>query len=137
MNSNGRMWIKVWGLLAAVFLLGSLTGAAINGIYKSPARADGRVPSIRDGEAYLQLLDRELQLDNQQASSIKNILDQTRNEYRGICAEVRPRYDQLRDKARLRMRALLSTEQQQRFDTIVTQENCNCPDQKDQGQPAR
>ncbi|PYP84961.1 MAG: hypothetical protein DMF61_18045 [Blastocatellia bacterium AA13] len=134
MNSSRGMVLKVWGLLAAVFLLGSLTGAAINGIYRSPAKADGRAPSIRDGEAYLQLLDRELRLDSGQASGMKEILDQTRNEYRGICAEVRPRYDQLRDKARLKMRALLDADQQQRFDTLVTQENCNCPDQKDQAQ---
>ena len=135
MTTKGKLLLKVWVLILGVFVLGSLTGAALNGIYRSPAKADSRTLSIRDGEAYYQLLDRELKLDKDQAASIKEILDETRNQYRGVCAEVRPRYDQLRERARQRMRALLAPEQQQRFDTLVTQENCNCPDQKDQKPP--
>ena len=132
MRTKGNMAFKVWGTLLSIFVLGSLTGAAIDGLYRSRANADSRAPSIRDGEAYFQLLNRELRLDKEQAANIQQILDETRNEYRGVCAEVRPRYEQLRDHARLRMRALLVPEQQERFDTLVTQENCNCPDQKPQ-----
>jgi hypothetical protein len=47
-----------------------------------------------------------------------------------VCADVRPRYDELRERARGEMRALLSADQQQRFDMIITQEDCRCPETK-------
>jgi hypothetical protein len=128
MNERNKMWLKVSGLLVAVFVLGSLTGAAIDGIYRARASTETRALSMRDGEAYFDTLQRELKLDADQAGGIRSILDRTRIEYKGICAETRPRYDALRGQARVQMRALLLPAQQQRFDEIVTQENCNCPD---------
>ena len=128
MRDHGKMLLKVSALLLAVFVLGSATGAAIDGIYRARASADSRVLSMRDGEAYFETLQRQLKLNAVQASSIRLILDRTRDDYKGICAETRPRYDALRGQARMQMRALLTPEQQQRFDDIVTQENCNCPD---------
>ena len=58
------------------------------------------------------------------------ILDSAREEYKAVCADVRPRYDVVREGARTRMRALLSADQQPRFDEIVTAEDCRCPEQK-------
>jgi hypothetical protein len=129
MNERNKMWLKVSALLLAVFVLGSLTGAAVDGIYRARAAGmESRSMSMRDGEAYFGTLQRELKLNADQASGIRLILDQTRIEYKEICAETRPRYDALRGQARIQMRALLLPAQQQRFDEIVTQENCNCPD---------
>ena len=130
MDSQNRMWLKVWSVVFVVFFLGCVTGAALNGIYMSRADIDSRAPSIRDGELYFQVLKRELSLSPEQESSIGQILNDTRNEYKTVCAEVRPRYNVLREQARTRIREKLLPEQQQHFDTIVTQENCNCPDQK-------
>jgi hypothetical protein len=129
MKERNKMLLKVSGLLLAVFVLGSLTGAAIDGIYRARAAGmESRSLSMRDSEAYFDTLQRELKLNANQATGIRLILDHTRNEYKGICAETRPRYDALRGQARIQMRALLLPAQQQRFDEIVTQENCNCPD---------
>ena len=128
MNERNKMWLKAAGLVLTVFVLGSITGAAIDGLYRARANTDSRALSIRDGEAYFGTLQRELKLNADQASGIRSILDRTRNDYKGICAETRPRYDALRGQARIQMRALLLPAQQQRFDEIVTQENCNCPD---------
>jgi hypothetical protein len=47
-----------------------------------------------------------------------------------VCADVRPRYDTLRERTRGQMRALLTADQQPRFDSIITQEDCRCPEQK-------
>ena len=59
---------------------------------------------------------RDLNLTEQQATEVHAILDQTRNEYRALGAEVRQRNDAVRQTARTRIRALLTPEQQQRFD---------------------
>jgi Spy/CpxP family protein refolding chaperone len=59
---------------------------------------------------------RDLNLTGQQATEIRAILDQTRNDYRALRSEVRPRYDAVRQNARTRIRALLSPEQQKLFD---------------------
>ncbi|HVF89439.1 MAG TPA: hypothetical protein VNH22_05195 [Blastocatellia bacterium] len=133
MNSQNKMWLKIWSIVLGVFFLGCVTGAALNGIYRSRASVDARVPSIRDGEMYFQVLRRDLRLSPEQESAISQILSDTRNEYKTVCAEVRPRYNVLREHARTRIRERLLPDQQQQFDTIVTQENCNCPDQKDAG----
>lgn len=130
MSAQGNMWLKVWGALLIVFALGCVTGIAIDGIYRS--RASNNLPaSIRDGDAYFERLKRELDLNSEQATAMRAILEQTRGEYKAICAEVRPRYDVLRERARERMRALLSAEQQQNFDSMIMQEDCNtCPDRR-------
>ena len=59
---------------------------------------------------------RDLSLSDQQATEIRAILDETSNGFRSLRAEVRPRYDALRQSSRTRIRALLTPEQQQRFD---------------------
>jgi hypothetical protein len=105
-----------------------MAGAVLDGVYR--ARAAAPTPSIRDGEAYLRVLDGELHLNAKQSSDMRAILNQTRTEYSSLCGEVKPRYNAVRDKARQRIRELLDPEQQEHFDTMITQENCNCPDQK-------
>jgi hypothetical protein len=86
--------------------------------------------SIRDTEAYFETLKRELTLNDEQASAMRVILDRTRDDYKAVCADVRPRYDVVRERARGQMRALLSPEQQPRFDSIITSEDCRCPEPK-------
>jgi hypothetical protein len=131
MNSESKTSLRVWGVILAIFVLGSITGAAIDGLYRSRSSAETRPLSIRDGDAYFESLKRELSLGSVQASAIHQVLAETSQEYKGVCSEVRPRYDAVRDRARSRVRALLSGDQQQRFDQMVTQENCHCP--ADQG----
>jgi hypothetical protein len=123
------MKLKVLILLLAVFALGSIAGGALDRALGSRASTITRIPSIRDGEAYLPVLDSQLHLTGEQASEMRTILNQTRDEYRVLCGAVRPRYNDVRDRARSRLRALLSPDQQLQFDSIVSDENCNCPDQ--------
>lgn len=130
MSGQGKVWLKVWGALMMVFALGCVTGIAIDGIYRSQSAATPS-SSMRDTDAYFDRLTRELDLNGEQAAAIRDILEETRGQYRAVCAEVRPRYDTLREQARGRMRMLLSADQQKRFDSIVLQEDCNtCPDRK-------
>jgi len=127
--------LKALILLMGVFALGSIAGGALDRVLASRASTySSRPPSIRDGEAYLPVLDNQLHLTGEQASQMRSILNQTRDEYKALCGVVRPRYNDVRDRARSQLRALLGPDQQLRFDSIVNDENCNCPDQgKEQG----
>ena len=127
MEKQNRMWVKVWGALLLIFALGCVTGAAINGIYRAQS-VSSQTLSVRDGEAYFDTLQRDLDLNSQQSAAVRAILDETRNDYKMVCAEVRPRYETLRARARIKIRMMLSPDQQQRFDAIVTQEDCRCPE---------
>ncbi|HWC77243.1 MAG TPA: hypothetical protein VG778_07270 [Blastocatellia bacterium] len=130
MTGQGKNLIKIWCVLAAVFILGGVSGVALDTIYNSAAvRNEESVPSM-PGDAYFEMLKRELDLAPEQASYMQVILDDARAQYKNVCAEVRPRYDVVREIARGRMRVLLSPEQQKKFDQIVTQEDCKCPEQK-------
>ena len=134
MNSQRKAQVKIWAAFLIVFALGGVTGASLDGIYRSRSNATpgshAAVVSIRDTDAYFETLKRELTLNDEQASSMRAILDRTRDDYKAVCADVRPRYDVVRERARSQMRAVLAAEQQQKFDTIVTQEDCRCPEPK-------
>ena len=130
MNSQRKAWVA----FLIVFLLGGVTGASLDGIYRLRANASASNPSvtvsIRDTDAYFETLKRELTLSEGQASAMRGVLDRTRDDYKAVCADVRPRYDVVRERARGQMRALLTVDQQPRFDSIITQEDCRCPEPK-------
>jgi hypothetical protein len=130
MNSQWKAWVA----FLIVFALGGVTGASLDGIYRLRAAATASnsavTLSIRDTDAYFETLRRELTLSEDQASAMRVVLDRTRDDYKAVCADVRPRYDVVREKARGQMRALLTADQQPRFDSIVTAEDCKCPELK-------
>ncbi|HJQ68243.1 MAG TPA: hypothetical protein VKA70_04695 [Blastocatellia bacterium] len=130
MNSQSKAWLKVMAVLLVVFALGGVTGAALSGLFAARTETDELTHSIRDTSSYFGTLKREIDLTPEQAEQMQAILAEMRDEYKTVCAEVRPRYHALRESARLRMRGLLSPAQQVRFDSIVTQEDCKCPEQK-------
>lgn len=116
--------LKIWLTVIGVFALGCVTGASLDSAYRLRARnnAPQETRGGRHGkdEAF-EDMKRDLSLSDQQATEIRAILDQTRNEYRALRTEVRPRYDSIRQNARTRIRALLTPEQQQRFDAKVAE----------------
>jgi Spy/CpxP family protein refolding chaperone len=119
MLPRGSTRLKILLVLLGVFLLGGVTGASLASLYRlrgheGQQQSDGgrgnREDKIFEG------MRRDLNLTEQQATEIRAILDQTRNDYRALRAEVRPRYDSVRQNARARIRALLTPEQQKLFD---------------------
>jgi Spy/CpxP family protein refolding chaperone len=130
MNEQMRASIKIWGAVFLVFVLGCITGGALSGLYMSRSSENDQKPvSMRDTSEYFETLKHEVNLTPDQETKMSAILDEMRNQYKSVCAEVRPRYFALREDARVRMRNLLSPEQQKKFDTIVTQDDCKCPEQ--------
>ncbi len=118
MSLRGMTRFKMWLAVLAVFVLGCVTGASLDSVYRLRAR-DGERPGAhgRHGnDDIFENMKRDLNLSEQQATEIRAILEQTRNEYRNLRSEVHPRYETVRQNARARIRTLLTPEQQKLFD---------------------
>ena len=118
MNPQGRTTLKVWLVLVVVFVLGSITGGAVTGFYRAMSRPERGAPRDR-----VEKLRRDLSLTDEQMKSVSAILDDTKNEYKALRQELKPRFDEPRQKARTKIRALLNAEQQQKFDAFVAQQD--------------
>src|SRR6266576_1829514 len=130
MTSQGRTTLKIWLVLLAVFVLGSVTGAALTGLYRSRAAGGGAEARERAMHERFEKMRTELNLTDQQTASVRTILDETRNEYRALRTELRPRFEEPRLTARARIRALLTPEQQPRFDGMLAQQDAQRDEQK-------
>ena len=116
---RGTTRLKILLVLLGVFALGGVTGALLDSVYRlrgDQERRQGRGGGRRGEKDIFESMRRDLNLTEQQATEIRAILDQTRNDYRALRGEVRPRYDTVRQNARTRIRALLTPEQQKLFD---------------------
>lgn len=118
MTLQGKTRLKIWLVLAGVFAIGCVTGAALDGAYRTRA-GGGRGERGKKHEKMFEETRRELNLDEAQAARVRVILDETREEFRGLHAEMRPRFDAARQRARARMRETLTPEQQTRFDAMM------------------
>src|SRR5438105_15202860 len=83
MNLQGRTKLVMWMVLVSVFLLGSITGAALTGLIRSRAGGRGEGHERSANERFAKMRS-ELNLTDQQAGSIRTILDETRNEYHAL-----------------------------------------------------
>jgi Spy/CpxP family protein refolding chaperone len=120
---KGSTRVKIWIVFAAVFALGTVTGAALDGVYRSRASVvrHGDEDRKRDANAHFDKMRRDLNLTDEQATKMRAVLDETRNEYRNLRAELRPRFDEPRLKARARIRDLLDETQRQKFDAVTAE----------------
>ena len=118
---KGIATLKLWLAITVVFVLGCATGVFLDSAYRLRAGAarDESRGGKRNPEHMFEKMRGELNLDERQSAEVRKILDETRNEYRSLRSEARPRFDAIRQSARTRIRALLTPEQQQRFDARV------------------
>jgi hypothetical protein len=113
--------LKTWLVLLAVFALGCITGIGIDGVYRTKTSASFRESRAREHERLFEKIRTDLSLNDEQSTAMRRVLDETANEFRGLRSELRPRYEALRQKTRGRMRALLTPEQQQKFDSLMAE----------------
>ena len=124
MTLTGQAKAKIWLVLVAVFVLGAVTGGALTGLYRSRASsAAGRDSRDRAMKERFEKMRQELSLTDDQTTQVRAILDETRNEYKNLREELRPRFEEPRMKARAKIRALLNPDQQKKFDTLVAQQD--------------
>lgn len=137
MTLQDRTRLKILLVLVAVFVLGSVTGAALTGLlYRSRAGND-RAGGEKAMHERFEKMRTELKLTDEQTKSVQTIIDETRNEYRALHTELRPRFEEPRQKARARIRALLTPEQQQKFDAMIAQRDAQREAQRDEEQKSR
>ena len=103
-------------LLCLAFVLGAGVGAAGFGIY---AIRYGWPPRGERWTWILQRLDRELELRAEQRQKIEVILRETRDEFSRLREEVGPRFREIMNRSRDRIKAELDAGQQAKFDALV------------------
>ena len=119
---SGGARAKVIAAALAVFVLGCVTGAALDSAYRLRAEGPRRAPrQQQQREEFFEALQKNLDLDERQSAQIRAVIDETREGYRQLRTEVSPRYDSLRRDGRTKIRALLTPEQQQKFDRMTAE----------------
>ena len=133
MSVKGSTRIKIWVVFVAVFALGCVTGAALDGLYRSRAGGPGRGERGRDPEEHFARMRKDLNLTDEQAAKVRAVLEETRNDYKQLRAEMRPRFEEPRLKARARIRELLDEEQRRKFDAVVAQKDAERKSERGEG----
>lgn len=126
MTPRGATRLKMWLVVVGIFVLGCVTGASLDSLYRLRASGDARHErggGRRDKGRLFEKMKSDLNLTEQQGTEIRAIIDQSREEYRALRNEISPRYDEVRSRARARIRALLTPEQQQRFDAEIAEKD--------------
>ena len=133
MTLTARTRLKVGLLLVVIFGLGYVTGVAVVELYD--ARASGDRPEARERAMHegFENMRRELNVADDEATAVRAVLDETRDEYNTLRTELRPRFEEPRQKSRARIRALLTRDQQQKFDAMIAQQDV----QHDEDQKSR
>lgn len=121
MIDKTKSGLKTWLVLVVVFALGCITGVGIGGVYRSRSNAFVRDSRTRDRDAMFEKMRSDLNLTEEQSKEMRQVLDQTANDFRGLRSELRPKYEELRVKTRGRMRALLTPDQQKKFDALMAE----------------
>ena len=112
-------------LVFVVFLLGVLLGGVGNHLWGSRVWGNqvspaGTPPSR---EQVLANFNRELELTPDQQKQLGSILDDSRSKFRTLDRSLDPQRMQIRDQSRAQMRALLTPEQQPKFDAFLQRQD--------------
>src|SRR5260370_42520642 len=99
MALQGRRKVKMWLVLVAVFVLGSVTGVALTGLYRS--RAPGGDPSETREKAMHERFEKmrtEMKLTDEQTKTVQTINYETRKWYPALPTQPPPRFKEPRQK---------------------------------------
>ena len=121
MNSQGKVKLQVWLLIAAVFALGGVTGAALDRVYQAKLIApkiENPNRSQRGPNRMVERLRSDLNLNDEQVQKIKTIFEESRKEFPPSRFAECPGFKESRARTRARVREVLTPEQQNRFDEI-------------------
>ncbi len=118
MNPLGRVKIQAWLLILVVFLLGGVTGASVDRLWflkgqggPQPTRGERRGPG-----RMVERLTNDLNLTDDQAAAVRTIFEDLRKEFPPSRFNECPGVKESREKQRSRIRAILTPEQQKKYD---------------------
>ena len=117
-NTKARREAAV--LFVVVFLLGALLGGITNHLWQE--RVLGQPASSVLMPTRAQIIEestRELQLTPDQQKQLGAIIDDTRHKWNDIYSPLETQKEQIRQEGRARVRAMLTPDQQTRFDEFM------------------
>jgi len=120
MNSQGKVKLQVWLLIAVVFALGGVTGASLDRLYLAKS-GFLRAPHSRGPNRMVERLKSDLNLNDEQVAKIKTIFEESRKEFPPSRFAECPGFKESRARTRTRIREALTPEQQKRYDEINAQ----------------
>ena len=116
-----KQWKSILGVLL-VFLLGTLTGAAV--VHRVDRQGVEAVFSGRGGataDFVVRRLTRSLDLDPAQQDQVRAIVTETRRDIVEIRKPIQGQIQAAFERSRVRIRAILRPEQQEKFDRIQSE----------------
>jgi Spy/CpxP family protein refolding chaperone len=122
MNSQGKVKLQVWLLIAVVFALGAVTGGSLDRVYLANRGLGADNPNRPRGpHRMVERLRSDLNLNDEQVAKVRTILDESRKEFPPSRFAECPGFAQSRARTRARIREALTPEQQKRYDEINAQ----------------
>lgn len=125
MTSVGKVKIQVWFLILVVFLLGSVTGASIDRLFLMKGQSvpphQGRGGERRGPGRMVEQMKTDLNLTEEQTTSVRKIFDESRKEFPPWKFNECPGVKESREKTRANIRAILTSEQQKKYDDFNAQ----------------
>lgn len=120
MNSiQARRKAAVW--VALVFLLGGGLGVVVGislGHHESASAAPVNTPAARHAQI-LERFNQELQLSAAQRASLEAISKDLQAQFKTIREQTKPQMNEAREKARSRIREILTPEQKPKFEELL------------------
>lgn len=120
-NNSSKTKREAAVLVLVVFVLGLLLGGVGNHVWGE--RVWGRGNSASNGRpSRTQVIDqftRQLELTPIQQQQLGSIVDQTRSRWEELYAPLAPEHEKIRLDGRQRIRAILTPEQQTKFDAFM------------------
>ena len=113
--------VKVLLAFLTIFLLGVAVGAMSLTVYHRRVET-GRQSTWTgrfDRERYVKQMTEAVGIRPEQMGALNGILDETREGFLALRKRLNPQFDEIRQRARNRIRGILSPEQQARFELFV------------------
>jgi Spy/CpxP family protein refolding chaperone len=123
MNSSGKVKIQVWLMILAVFLLGSVTGASVDRLVFMKGRGETHAGGggRRGPGRMVEQMRKDLNLTDEQTASVRKIFEESRKEFPPWKFNECPGVKESREKSRTQIRAILTPEQQKKYDDFNAQ----------------
>lgn len=122
MTSLGKVKIQVWFLILVVFLLGSVTGASVDRLIFMKGKGGPSAGGARRGPGQMvERMKTDLNLTDEQAASIRKIFEESRKEFPPWKFNECPGVKESREKTRTQIRAILTPDQQKKYDEFNAQ----------------
>ena len=113
--------VKVRLAFVSIFILGIAAGALGASVYYrwvEPGRPSGWAGKF-DRERYVKQMTEAVGLQPEQMGALSAILDETREGFLALRERLRPQFDEIRQRARVRIRGILNADQQGRFEAFL------------------